>query len=553
MMVSVKKIGVCTIGCLMLALSGCLENDIPYPVVEAAITAFETEGMTAPARINASARTVSLTVNDSVNLGALRLTRLLYTEGASLSMTDSLYADKDRFPSQPFGEVSQLPMSANTRLDLRHLSTLTLSTYQDYHWTVSVKQEVERRVAVEGQIGDAIIDEDSHSMIIYVTKRTPLSRIKVLEFSLGGRYGTIVPNVMDSERYPDGFDFRSPVSIMVRHGWEEAFSTWRVFVYHGEEDQVAAKTSAFARTVSATLQCSVNIGQTPTLEYRVSGMNDWNRVDPALLRVDRTLCTAELTGLQPATTYDYRFLAEERPMGTGSFETTEAIPLENGSLDSWSQVGKLWNPWAEGSESFWDTGNRGATTISESNSCPTTETWNGQGKAALLESKYLVLKFAAGNIFTGQYVATDGTNGVLDFGRPFHAFPTKLRFHYKYQSSVINRIGDTDLQWLKGRPDSCSIYIILADWEKPFTIKTRKSERSLLDPQGDEHILAYSVLETSQSSDTYQECILPIDYHITDRQPKYIVVVASASKYGDYFVGGDASKLWIDDFELLYE
>ncbi len=539
--------------CLMPALNGCLENDIPYPIIEAGITAFETEGMVGSARINANAHTVSLVVNDSVDLGALRLTRLLYTEGASLQLADSLYADKDKFPLLPFGDLAQLPVSANTRLDLRHPLSLKLSTYQDYFWTVSASQEVVRQVAVEGQIGNAIIDEDSHNVIIYVSRGTSLAHVKVLDFSLGGRYGSIVPNLVDDKVYPEGVDFRSPVSVMVRRGWEETFTTWRVMVYHGDDSQLDVKASAFARTVSASVKCNVGVGQKPVLEYRSSGKGAWQTLDASSFSMAGTSCTAELTGLTPATNYDYRILLNDKQVASGSFATTAALPLENGLLDDWNLDGKLWNPWAKDATSFWDTGNRGATTISESNSCPTDDTWNGKGKAALLESKYLVLKFASGNIFTGRYVATDGTNGVLDFGRPFDAFPTKLRFHYKYQSSTVNRIGDTDLQWLKGQPDSCSIYIILADWEKPFVLKTRKSERSLLDPDGDEHILAYSVLETSQSNDSYQEYVLPIDYRVTDRTPKYILVVASASKYGDYFTGGDASKLWIDDFELLYE
>ncbi|MDE5661445.1 MAG: PCMD domain-containing protein, partial [Muribaculaceae bacterium] len=33
----------------------------------------------------------------------------------------------------------------------------------------------------------------------------------------------------------------------------------------------------------------------------------------------------------------------------------------------------------------------------------------------------------------------------------------------------------------------------------------------------------------------------------------YIIVCASASKYGDYFTGGVGSTLWIADFELEYD
>ena len=210
-----------------------------------------------------------------------------------------------------------------------------------------------------------------------------------------------------------------------------------------------------------------------------------------------------------------------------SFTTAAATALSNGSFDDWYQDGKLWNPWASGGTSFWDTGNKGATTISTSNSVPTDDTSTGSGKAAFLESKYIVLKFAAGNIFSGEYIRTDGTNGVLNFGRPFTAFPSALRIHYKYTSSTIDKTDD-DHTYLKGRADSCHIYI-------------------------DSHVIAYAELIKGVSNETYQTENLSLAYRYANRTPKYILVVATASKYGDYFTGGTGSKLWLDDFQLIYE
>ena len=183
---------------------------------------------------------------------------------------------------------------------------------------------------------------------------------------------------------------------------------------------------------------------------------------------------------------------------------------------------------------------------------PTDDTCNGSGKAALLESKYLVIKFAAGNIFTGSYLKTVGTNGVLSFGQPFTAFPSKLRINYKYTSATIDKVGDDDYQYLKGRPDSCHIYIALTDWDAPREIRTRPSERQLFE-KNDPHIIAYAELIKGENVSSYQQVDLPLEYRYMNRTPKYIVVVASASKYGDFFTGGAGSKLWIDNFELIYE
>ena len=162
------------------------------------------------------------------------------------------------------------------------------------------------------------------------------------------------------------------------------------------------------------------------------------------------------------------------------------------------------------------------------------------------------MKLAAGNIFTGSYVKTDGTNGVLSFGRSFTTFPTKLRINYKYTSATIDKIGEDALEYLKGKPDSCHIYIALTDWDQPLEIRTRPSERQLFD-KNDSHVIAYAEYISGNSDSQYQQKDLVLDYRYDNRTPKYILIVASASKYGDYFTGGVGSKLLIDNFELIYE
>ena len=45
----------------------------------------------------------------------------------------------------------------------------------------------------------------------------------------------------------------------------------------------------------------------------------------------------------------------------------------------------------------------------------------------------------------------------------------------------------------------------------------------------------------------------PIEYRNMDTKPTSIVLVASSSKYGDYFTGGVDSTMWLDDLKLVYE
>lgn len=535
----------------LLALHGCkIENDIPYPIEEAEISAFEVEGQCnapegAPAAgINKNERTVILYVDDTVDLTELRIMRFsISPEGAEIIADANDCVDADRFPTSGFEIPDNL---ADTRMDFSSPVEFTLRTYQDYRWTVNVSQVIDRQVDVEGMV-NAVIDAENHRAIIYVSKEQSLSNIQIHALNLEGPSGQITPDPAVVH------NFTSPQKFMVSRGWEpDVYREWTVYVYHATETASAA--SVFPMTTRATLTGNIVSGKRPEIEYKQANASSWSTLPASNVSVNGSRYTASFFGLTGSTTYRYRVTVDGVAGAEQSFTTAPATPLENGSFDNWSSKtannGTLWQPWS--TTSFWDTGNKGATTIGDSNSIPTDETCNGSGKAASLETKWVVMKLAAGNIFTGSYVRTDGTNGILSFGREFKAFPTKLRINYKYTSSTINRIGDEDLNYLMGRADSCHIYIALADWDAPYEIRTRKTERQLFN-KNDTHVIAYAEYISGNSDTQYQQRDLVLDYRYTNRTPKYILIVATASKYGDYFTGGDSSKLLIDNFELIYE
>lgn len=541
--------------CLLLATSCKIENDIPYPIVDGSIQAFEAEGQcdangnsSTQTTINKNDRTISLYVNDTVDISRLRITKLTVTNDATLVIDSALCSNYSKFPTAGFESLEALPVSTDTRVDFSQSVQMTLRTYQDYVWKIDVQQIINREIEVEQQ-QKVVIDEINHNVIIYVAPGQSLSQIKVKTFKLGGTHGTVVPDPTATET----FNFSQPAVFQVTQGWEapETYTEWTVYVYQSEEE-MSNEANVFTRATSASLSGSIQSGKRPTITYKKAADSNWNTVADADIEVKGTSYTTTLQGLEPGTDYQYTIQISGSDDYSSTFTTTPATPLTDGSFDNWHQVDKLWNPWASGSESFWDTGNKGAVTISDSNSIPTEESCNGSGKAASLESKYLVLKFAAGNIFTGSYVKTVGTNGVLSFGREFSSFPSKLRIHYKYTSATIDKVGEDSYSYLKGRPDSCHIYIALTDWDQPLEIRTRPSERQLFD-KNDSHVIAYAEYISGQSDTQYQQKDLVLDYRYTDRTPKYILVVASASKYGDYFTGGVGSKLLIDNFELIYE
>lgn len=534
--------------------SCAIENDIPYPISEGVITDMGVEGQTAAqgssdskAVIDKTKRTVSIVVDDGVDISKLRITKLSVSNDAVISIDPNICNNYSKFPTTGFDSLDELMVSADTRVDFSNPVKLTLKTYQDYEWTINVQQYIERNIVVENQIGNAIIDEINFNVIIYVAEEQDLSKIKVTTFDLAGKNGSVYPDPTKDEY----FDFSEPKTFFATYAWEEVSRKWTVYVYHSD-GAGSSELNTFARTTSADILGSVQSGKKPVIEIKKNSESDWTTVSQSDVNVSGTSFSATVSQLSPDTQYDIKVSVDGKEMSSASFDTTPATPLENGSLDNWHNVDKLWNPWEEGGQSFWDTGNKGATTISDSNSIPTDETCNGSGKAASLESKYLVLKFAAGNLFTGSYVETVGTNGVLSFGRPFSAFPSKLRFNYKYTSNTIDKVGDDAFQYLKGRPDSCHIYIALTDWDEPLEIRTRPAERQLFD-KNDSKVIAYGEYIQGSTTSSYQQKDIILNYKYNNRTPKYIVVVASASKYGDYFTGGVGSKLWLDNLELIYE
>lgn len=537
-------------------LTSCaIENDIPYPIIEASIESMTVEGQRGAdqntftaATINKSARTVTLYVNDGVDLSRLQILSLKTTTGAELVVDDpNVCEDYSKFPTSGFASLDSIPLSSNTRVNFSQPVTFTLRTYQDYQWKVTVNQIIQRDIDVEN-MRSYVIDADTRTVIIYVDPTTDLTNLTVKKLNLGGEYGRVTPDPTLQK------DYSKPSTFNVSCSWEEYSYEWTVYVYPDSGESSSSSTEAFAMTTRATVNGKIQSGKTPVVEYRKESETSWITVPSANVNVSSNTFSATLTGLSASTTYKYRINVDGSIGSEQSFTTATATPLENGSFDEWSSEtaanGTLWQPWS--TSSFWDTGNRGATTIADSNSVPTSETCNGSGKAASLETKWVVMKLASGNIFTGSYVRTDGTNGVLSFGREFKSFPSKLRINYKYTSATIDKIGEDALEYLKGRPDSCHIYIALADWNQPLEIRTRPSERQLFD-KNDSHVIAYAEYISGNSDSQYQQKDLVLNYRYTNRTPKYILIVASASKYGDYFTGGVGSKLLVDNFELIYD
>lgn len=547
----IKKLTYFLLGCLGLA-SCAIENDIPYPLRVASISSIEVEGQRAAegatdaaAVIDKAAGTVTLYVNDSVDITRLKITRLVLDPRDATIGIDSVLCDNyEKFPTNDFASLDSLPLSANTRVDFSEPVTMTLSTYQDYPWKVTVNQIIQRDVDVYGMVNH-VLDVNSRNVIIYVNpKEVPdLSNVQIKKLNLGGEYGKVTPDPTTVHDFT-----KSQTFYAARHD-EDTWQEWKVFVYQTEEGGSTGSSDVFAMVTRATVKGNVQSGKTPTIEYRKQGASDWSTVPTANITTSGTSFTATLTGLSGSTTYNYRVTVDGVAGSEQSFTTVAPVALENGSMENWSQDGKIWYPNAAGANPFWGTGNPGAANFIGNLTTATDE--SVKGKAALLETKDAIIKLGAGNIFTGDF-ELEGLNGLLHFGRSFSSFPTSLRLYYKYTPATIDMIGDNvgDLASLKGQTDMCQIYIALSD--KIYEIHNDPKNRQLFDPN-DSGIIAYGEFTSSQSVTSYKQLEIPLEYRYTDRTPKYIIIVASSSKYGDYYIGGVGSKLWLDEMELVYE
>ena len=294
------------------------------------------------------------------------------------------------------------------------------------------------------------------------------------------------------------------------------------------------------------------------MKFEYSGDNGTNWTSVAATATSSTDFKATLTGLTPNTTYKYRMSyakgSDSYVSSESSFTTDTENKIPNLNFDNWVKNGKHYYANASLDNMFWDSGNEGANTLREVNPTKPEETDVVSGKAARLGSATAASQFAAGSLFSGDFgsASLNPLGAILDFGRPFTERPSQLTGHFKYAPGSINY---SELDYApEGVPDSCSVYIALTDWDAPFAVNT--GEKKFVDFNSD-YIIAYGELDKSLVSPTsamssYQPFTINILYRDLTRKPKYILIVCSSSKYGDYFTGSTSSVLLLDEFDLIY-
>ncbi|MBR3983171.1 MAG: PCMD domain-containing protein [Bacteroidaceae bacterium] len=334
---------------------------------------------------------------------------------------------------------------------------------------------------------------------------------------------------------------KSAISLVTR-----AANAWSTFAMLSAS--VTAKTQSFD-----------NAGL--TMEWRVAGATDWNVIPYDALTIDaQDNVTTTLKGLTPNTSYEYRlrYINGDTDVVCEpvAFTTEEQIALYNGGFENWWMDGKVAYANEQG-VSFWDTSNTGAASFGGSNTTETTDAAyvHGGSKAARLESKYIVIKFAAASLYTGSFIELVGTKGAkLNWGVPFASRPTALKGYMQYEPASVNRTSTSAPAEApaSGEPDQCGMYCALLS-EALLVDNTDMS--TFPDWENDSRVIAYGSLPLDQnvhSNGAWKEVNIPLVYNNINKKPTHLLVVFSASKYGDYFHGGEGSVLYVDDFSLEY-
>lgn len=341
------------------------------------------------------------------------------------------------------------------------------------------------------------------------------------------------------------------------------------------EAVAGANLSASAWTTFAYLKAENVQGESGAdltglkFQYRVKGEGDetWKDVETTEEAVeDQKVYKAKVTGLTAKTTYQYRLINDKGfESDMAEMVTEEAVAMYNGNLDLWYKSGKTWYA-GESGKSFWDSSNPGTTTGAGAlvNVNPTqgneTIVHTPGGKSAELKSQYAsalnIGKFAAASLYSGKFNSLVGTKGAkIDFGQPFTSRPISLHGFFQYKPVKIDYVGGNQPAGTveKGDDDVCSIYIALA--KKTYTVDNTNTG-TFIQFETDPNIIAYGELPLSECVNTngqWKEFTIPLKYKNLDEKPTHIIIVASSSKYGDYFTGGAGSIMYLDDMSLVYE
>ena len=181
---------------LTLFAGGCIKNDIPLPVVVPRITAMDVEGATA-VNIDSEKRKVIITLDETTDIRQVNIRSITFADEATSTSWDITGAQ-----------------------DLSKPIAITLTIYQDYVWTVTAEQPIERYFTVNGQVGSSEIVSGRVSGRLVLLVREPglvclLHLLQPRIVQVDDVEQAEVDSVGDFGRHRDGIVIHGIVEILV--------------------------------------------------------------------------------------------------------------------------------------------------------------------------------------------------------------------------------------------------------------------------------------------------------------------------------------------------
>ena len=316
----------------LAALTGCIDNDLPYPVVVPHITSLTATG-TERVDINYDDRTVTLVFPETTDLRDIEITSVEIDE-------------KIAVPSIEI--VGRHDLSSPLKFNIR--------TYADYAWKIVGVRNVQRYFTVEGQIGSSTIDPVNCRAIAMVGKNVDVSDVKVTSLKLGPR-GLSTYSV----DYTTMKDFTHGVSVDVTAF--DLTETWNLFVEVTDASVEITKVNAWAHEVYLTSIGTAGVEN--GFMYRMKGDAEWIKVDESDITSDGGTFLAHVKGLDSETVYEAVAVSGSDQSPVVEFMTEAAVKIPNGSFEYASKVAgagyyKFYDPdcgVADGEFMFWGSGN----------------------------------------------------------------------------------------------------------------------------------------------------------------------------------------------------
>ena len=331
-------------------------------------------------------------------------------------------------------------------------------------------------------------------------------------------------------------------------------------IYTNSSKEVLAWTGG-STTLSATV-----FGSPASVEilYReVEG--EWKRAEAKA--GGSNIYTAQLEDMRAKTTYEYRLVIGGTEVGASrTFTSKDGAQIPNGGLEDWCKDGKVIIPWSNGNDPYWCTGNYGTTALGDSYNITQSSNDIRPGskgsKSMCMESRYIVVKFAAGNGYIGSWGGIDSSmNAKVYFGQPFtfNAKPKAIRFWAKWNCGTIDREGQGVGK--KGNPDLCKIFCCMAT--DRHLVDSSDGAGTTFSPSdeniksGDaryKKVLYSAYMDTTQSQNEWKLVEVPFVFYGEDpnQVPTHLILTFTCSGYGDFFDGSTDSWMYVDDIELVY-